>query len=313
MAKALGVPGSSTPKPTTPSVFDQIQEEIGQGHNTRKRLYADLEAALDGRHVVAFFTSFVWPVTIAEADPDMIEQALAGIPTDGKDIVLLINSPGGEGVAAERIVNVCRSYSSSGSFSVIVPRRAKSAATMICFGAKDIGMGRTSELGPVDPQIVVTNDDGQPMSVHAAHEIIESYEDLMRKANRTRGRVEPYLQQLARFDAKDIRRVRSAQELSASISITCLKTGSMLKRSQTQIERMIKPFLDPTYTKTHSRPIYHDLAKQCGLPVTVYQPRDPVWVLVSALYTRLNQFCSRHASKVVETRDELFAAPIPGM
>lgn len=313
MAKAPGLLGSTSPKPKPPSVFDQILEEIGQGHNTRRSLYADLETALGGKHVISFFTSFVWPVTIADGDPDMIEQALHGIPDDGKDIVLLINSPGGEGVAAERIVNVCRSYSASGSFSVIVPRRAKSAATMVCFGAKDIGMGRTSELGPVDPQIVVSNEHGQPMSVHAAHEIIESYEDLLTKANRTKGRVEPYLQQLARFDAKDIRRIRSAQDLSTSIAINCLKTECMSGRSQTYIERKIKPFLDPRYTKTHSRPIYHDLAQQCGLPITLYQPRDPVWALVSALYTRLNQFCGRHASKAVETKDELFAAPIPEM
>jgi hypothetical protein len=241
----------------------------------------------------------------------MIEEVLQRLPNDGKEIVLLINSPGGEGIAAERIVNVCRSYGPKNSFSVIVPRRAKSAATMICFGAKEIGMSRTSELGPVDPQIMVSYDQGRPVSVHAAHEIIESYEDLMGKANRTKGRVEPYLQQLARFDAKDIRRIRSAQALSSSISIKCLKTGIMAKRSNTAIEQKIKPFLDPTYTKMHSRPIHYDVAQQCGLPIVLHDLRSPVWLIVSALYMRLNQFCTSHASKVIETANDLFSAPIP--
>jgi hypothetical protein len=293
------------------AVFSRIQDEINQTHGTRRLLYEELERALDGRHVIAFFTSFVWPVTIADADPDMIEEALGKVPDDGKELVLIINSAGGEGMAAERIVNVCRSHSPTGQFSVIVPRKAKSAATMICFGACQIGMSKTSELGPVDPQIVVSNDQGQPVSVHAAHEIIESYEDLIKQANKTKGRVEPYLQQLARFDAKDIRRIRSAQELSKSISIKCLKTGAMAKRSEAFIEKQIKPFLDPKYTKMHSRPIYHDVAAQCGLPVKLYDLKSQTWGLVSELYMRLSNFCGNHASKAVETVHDLYQAPIP--
>lgn len=293
------------------SVFSHIQDEINQGHGTRRQLYVDLEKELDGKHVIAFFTSFLWPVTISEADPDMIEEALEKVPDDGQEVVLLINSPGGEGIAAERIVNVCRSYSPGNVFSVIVPRKAKSAATMICFGANRIGMSKTSELGPIDPQIVVSNDKGQPVSVHAAHEIIESYEDLLNKANRTKGRVEPYLQQLARFDARDVRRIRSAQALSTSIAIKSLQTGVMSNRSQSFIEKKIRPFLDPAYTKMHNRPIYHDVVQQCGLPVEVYSLKSPVWTLVSALYMRLNHFCSNHASKAVETATDLYAAPIP--
>jgi hypothetical protein len=110
------------------SVFSHIQDEINQGHGTRKHLYVELEKLLGGKHVLAFFTSFVWPVTISDQDPDMIEEALERLPSDGKEVVLIINSPGGEGVAAERIVNVLRSYSPGNTFSVIVPRKAKSAA-----------------------------------------------------------------------------------------------------------------------------------------------------------------------------------------
>lgn len=294
------------------SVFSRIQDEIHQGRGTRRDLYVELEKALD-KHVVAFFTSFLWPVTISDADPDMIEEVLANLPRDGKGFVLLINSPGGEGIAAERIVNVCRSYGPNNTFSVIVPKKAKSAATMVCFGAESIGMSKTSELGPVDPQIVVSNDKGQPVSVHAAHEIIESYEDLLTKANRTKGRVEPFLQQLARFDAKDIRRIRSAQALATNISIKSLKTGVMSNRSEAAIEKLLRPFLDPTYTKMHSRPIYHDVALQCGLPVELHDLKGQVWPIVSALYMRLNQFVNHHASKIVETADDMYSAPMPQM
>jgi len=133
----------------------------------------------------------------------------------------------------------------------------------------------------------------------------------MSKANRTKGRVEPFLQQLARFDAKDIRRIRSAQALSSSISIKCLKTGVMAKKSTAAIEKKLKPFLDPTYTKMHSRPIHYDVAQQCGLPITLHDLRSPIWLTVSALYMRLNHYCTSHASKAIETVNDLFSAPIP--
>jgi ClpP class serine protease len=128
--------------------------------------------------------------------------------------MLLLNCPGGDALAAERIVNICRSFSKDGKFSVIVPKMAKSAATMVCLGAQSIDMSKTSELGPIDPQIKVSEG-----VYYAAHEIIESYNDLIRKANTTKGKVDPYLQQLYRFDATQIRWIRSAQDLSKSIAV----------------------------------------------------------------------------------------------
>ena len=38
-------------------------------------------------------------------------------------------------------------------FLAVVPRRAKSAATLLALGADEIHMGLMSELGPIDPQI----------------------------------------------------------------------------------------------------------------------------------------------------------------
>ena len=67
-------------------------------------------------------------------------------------LAVMINSPGGSGLAAERIINVLRSYSGTGEYWAIDPAKAKSAATMVCLGASKIVMGSVSELGPVDPQ-----------------------------------------------------------------------------------------------------------------------------------------------------------------
>jgi ClpP class serine protease len=198
--------------------YHRLLNEVNQAHAVRRSLYADLETELgQNKRVVALCTSFRWPVLIEDRDADMLEEALRNSDMHGRELVLIVNSAGGLALPAERIVNICRTYSKGGKYAVIVPKMAKLAATMVCLGADRIGMSRTSELGPIDPQISITDESGGRYL--AAHEIVESYEELMRKANRTSGRIEPYLQQLQRFDARDVRAVRSARELSENIAV----------------------------------------------------------------------------------------------
>jgi len=68
-----------------------------------------------------------------------------------KDILLIIQSPGGSIEPAYLISKTCIRLAAQ-KFVVAVPRRAKSAATLIALGANEIHMGLMSELGPIDPQ-----------------------------------------------------------------------------------------------------------------------------------------------------------------
>lgn len=290
------------------SSYHQLLCEVGQAHSIRKPLYKKLEQALGSKKkVVAFFTSFTFPVLINDQDADMLEEVLRSSDMQGKELVLLLNSPGGDALSAERIVNICHSFSANG-YSTIVPKMAKSAATMICLGAEKIGVSKTSELGPIDPQFLTYNDQGRATGYKAAHEILESYNDLIEKANKSRGRIEPFLQQLQRFDARDIRSIYSARELSESIAISCLKRGMCKALSNKQIKSKIGPFLNPKYTKAHGRPIYYDVARTCGLDVELYENGDPTWAVIWELYVRLNHFVSTVVSKAIETAEESWTA-----
>lgn len=103
------------------SVFAAIQTERHQAHDTRKQLFERLNRRL-GRPVVTFFTSFLYPVSIEDGDADFLEGILR--KTDvSKGLALMISSPGGDGLAAERIVNICRNYSGTGEFWAIVSGR----------------------------------------------------------------------------------------------------------------------------------------------------------------------------------------------
>lgn len=84
---------------------------------------------------------------------DRIYRALTTLnPKRDKDILLLLLSGGGSIEPAYQISKLCKQYAKS-RFVAVVPRRAKSAATLIALGADQIHMGELGQLGPIDPQL----------------------------------------------------------------------------------------------------------------------------------------------------------------
>lgn len=65
-------------------------------------------------------------------------------------VALLIDSPGGLGDAAYQIARILQRDS---GFTVVIPRYAKSAATLLSLGAERAFMGTDAEVGPLDAQL----------------------------------------------------------------------------------------------------------------------------------------------------------------
>jgi len=66
-----------------------------------------------------------------------------------KNIDLFLYSSGGDTMVPWRVVSMIREYCDE--FSVLVPYKAHSAATMIALGADEIVMSDLSEISPIDP------------------------------------------------------------------------------------------------------------------------------------------------------------------
>lgn len=170
------------------NVYRAIGLESQQAPETRRPLFKKIEAQLDGRALVSFFTSFNHPVQIEDADCDALESILQKLDL-GKGLALLVSSPGGNGLSAERIVNTCRAYSGTKEYWAIVAGKAKSAATIVCMGASKILMTSSSELGPVDPQIFpIENGSRKSFSLY---NLVNGYDKLFNEAVITAGKLEP--------------------------------------------------------------------------------------------------------------------------
>jgi len=283
----------------TATPLQQVSVEQNQGHQTRQKLFVRLEKILE-RPLIAFFTSFDFPVMIDDGDADMLVGQLQDMDLS-KGLALLISSPGGDSLAAERIVNICRSYSKTGDYWAIVPGKAKSAATMICFGASKILMAPTSELGPVDPQVTVY--EGEVAKRFSACNIVDSYEDLFTGAVKEKGNLEPYLQQLANYDQREIKELKAAIELSEDIAVKTLSTEMMKGTKFADIKKKIDVFLSPKRKKTHGRPIYRDEALKCDLVIENIDVGSELWKTIYELYIRIENFVSVQAAKCIESRD----------
>jgi len=284
-------------------VFGKVLTERNQGHETRIKLFEEIEKILN-RPVATFFTSFRYPVMVEDNDADMLEGILQKMDlTNG--LALVIHSPGGSGLAAERIINICRSYSNTGEYWAIVAGKAKSAATMICFGARKIIMSSTSELGPIDPQLTIT-ENNETKKVFSAFNIIESYKDLFTRAVKAKGNLEPYLQQLQNYDEREIKEYKAALSLAEDIAVKCLASGMMKGKSEIKIRKDIQIFLTPKQTKTHGRPIYRDEAEKCGLIIDNEDVKGNLWKLIHELYIRTNYFVSTMAAKCIESKEYSF-------
>jgi len=87
---------------------------------------------------------------VSEDHADQIYASLTKFE-DPHNILLILGSRGGRIEPAYLISKNCKAVAKD-KFVTVIPRRAKSAATLITLGADEIHMGSMSELGPIDPQ-----------------------------------------------------------------------------------------------------------------------------------------------------------------
>jgi ClpP class serine protease len=185
---------------------------------------------------------------------------------------------------------------------------AKSAATMICFGANVIHMSRTAELGPVDPQIPYADDKGKFRTI-SAEEYVRSYEENRDVAASGKyPRLEPFLQQLQRYDARLVEQLKSARNLSQNISIRLLQASMMAGRTESEIKKAIDVFLSQEKKSSHGRMISYSEAEECGLKLKLIDLGSELWNTLWELYVRSNWVVSNQRSKLMESRDSSVAA-----
>lgn len=142
----------------------------------KKQLIQQIEGLRKSR-VITYLTSDRPGPVNARVAMDIIPIVSKQLQTTGKtkNIDLFLYSAGGDTMVPWRLVSMIREYCDK--FSVIVPYKAHSAATMIALGADEIVMSDLSELSPIDPSTANVFNPSDPQNQQ--NKIPISVEDVM--------------------------------------------------------------------------------------------------------------------------------------
>ncbi|MCK4540999.1 MAG: hypothetical protein KAU17_02075 [Spirochaetales bacterium] len=138
---------------------EESMEEAEQEKSTLDTIF-DLVHQLEDLRGTGVFAYLLIPMTLGR---DLVEQTYELLEDgykDTKDLDVLVTSGGGDIHSAYHLAKLFRRYA-EGKLRFIVPRYAKSAATLLTFGGDEIVFGPVSELGPLDPQIALPPDDSE--------------------------------------------------------------------------------------------------------------------------------------------------------
>jgi len=142
--------------PTRHEIEQEIRTKKQTAQDAVRRDYISVLANQTGRDTIVYASAFTTPkgfnipniyLSISTDDVQSFMSALNGLK--GKELDLIIHSPGGSMEATEQIV----SRSKYNHIRAIVPLNAMSAATMLACACDEILMGKHSAIGPIDPQV----------------------------------------------------------------------------------------------------------------------------------------------------------------
>jgi hypothetical protein len=300
------------PEISRDTVLSRVLEEqdIHRAQTERRRsLLRSLEVSDDGRKVgvVAFLCSESSGYAIDSDDIPALGDALLAIG-DVDQLDLIIKGPGGDGTIAEKMIELCRCYCKT--FRVIVPNRAKSAATIVALGADEIVMGHCSELGPIDAQVVVATG-GLPRFI-SAQSFIDARDSLERRfAEAVKKGEDPraVLQQIALLDPPFIDHCEKLMDFSRDVAESYLAKYMFRDVDRGERDRLVKNALkrlsSVSIFKVHGRMIDGNAAKtELKLRVRLLPKDDPRWKGIWDYYVRGDVLMQKGGvGKLIETRE----------
>ncbi len=297
------------------SVLEEHDVLTAQRQRRKELLQSLEEKAEPGTKAayISFFCSEAAAASIDSGDIPAIGDVLMSVG-DVDQLNLIISGPGGDGTVAEKIIELCRAYCKQ--FRVIVPNRAKSAATLVALGADEIVMGYCSELGPIDAQ-VVTIVGGVPYWI-SAQSFIDSRASLEKRfadATKKGEDTKAILQQIAVLDSPFIDHCEKLMDFGREVAKKYLErhmfSGIQPKAKRVAaVNHVLKQLSSVRDFKVHGRMINGNAAKtDLKLNVTLLGKDNPLWDTLWHYYVRADvALSSGSVAKLIESKNEILVS-----
>ena len=219
---------------------------------------------------------------------------------DNENIELMLHTPGGDIDAAEKLILMIRDKIGDGRFRIVVPHRAKSAGTLMVLGADTVVMSDTSELGPIDPQVRIPDEDGKHKWI-AAQNYLDAYTEhattLNANPNDTAAKI-----MLEKLDPVLRQRCLAVMDRSRTLAENLLRQGTILS-DPTSWTVTASELIDTKRWRTHSQVIsWRDAKdKKIGLRVDYIHPHDSLWQQYWQVYCLQRLELQDSANKLFES------------
>lgn len=197
--------------------------------------------------------------SIGMVDMQGLMEVFQGIP--GPDLDLILHSPGGDASAVASLVHYMRSKFTH--VRVFVPLAAMSAATMWALAGNEIVMGKHSQLGPIDPQLV------GPTGAVPARAILQDFERAAQECGGDPGKLSAWMPTLQQYHPELLDTCRRAEDLARELVQNWLQDYMFVDYSDTKDKAKAAAdfFADATLHKSHSRGIFRDEARKLDLNI----------------------------------------------
>jgi hypothetical protein len=228
-------------------------------------------------------------------------------------IDLFLYSRGGDVSVPWRIVTMFREFCKE-EFSVLIPYKAHSAATLLSLGADSIIMGKKAELSPIDPSLMkigTGETSGPPVEISV--EDVNSYLSFIKdRANisdqsalaNVIGLLANYLTPLT---LGKINRQNSHIRLAARKLLTCRKE----KLEEAKLNSIIETLTEKIYSHGHA--IGRKEAQEIGLKID--SPSDEVENLIWALYLEFEKVLKLNEpidiALILQNKEEELLSDVP--
>jgi hypothetical protein len=283
------------PMPSAPFVPKKtpMYQAIHSDRYARQSLIKGIEAKT-GRQLISYVSGI--GTHIDRDDTVWFADLLHNVQTN-RDLDLLLHTPGGDIDAAEKLITLVHTTANKGALRVIVPDFAKSAGTLMALGANKIVMSDTSELGPIDPQVV--QDDGHGNRIpHPVQSYLDAYYDLVVKLRQNPNDVVSQIM-LNKLDPATVKEFEAVKNRAQKFAEEQLKVY-MLQTKQANYTEIAAKLMDTKRWLTHGQMISWQAAQDLGLEVEYLRPHDELWSQYWQLYC-LQRLAIKDRQKLFES------------
>jgi len=279
-------------------VLDEIKKEAQKDPDQNpldkvRRKYLKSVFTETNRNVIAYYSGWLQKPTAPDSavnDKDKSGLMLAIHKLDRKlGLDLILHTPGGDIAATESLVDYLHSMFGN-DIRVIVPQISMSAGTMIALSAKQIVMGKHSNLGPIDPQ----------MGGLACQAVIDEFNQAKKDIKANPHSAVLWQSIIGKYHPTFLGACKHAIDWSEKMVEKWL-INNMCDGDEKLAEKILKTFSDHKKNKSHARHISKKECEDVGLKIVSLEDNQTLQnAVLTTHHAFMHTFSNTNAVKVIE-------------